>query len=151
MKIYNCIKDFKPVPNPVITIGTFDGVHLGHQAIFRKMKEEAAKMHGETVVITFFPHPRIVLGLDSKDLKFINIQEKKINRIEDAGIDHLVIVSFTKQFSGMSSEDFIRDLVIKKIKPAKIILGYDHHFGKNRRGNLELVSRMGKQYGFEVE
>ena len=135
----------------MVTIGTFDGVHLGHQAIFNKMKEEAEKIDGETVVITFFPHPRIVLGLDSKNLKFINTQEKKINRIDEAGIDHLVIVSFTKQFAGMSSEEFIRNLVIQKIKPAKVIIGYDHHFGKNREGSLELVSRMGMEFGFEVE
>ena len=151
MKIYNCIKDFKPVNKPVVTIGTFDGVHLGHQAIFGKMKQEAEKIGGETVVITFFPHPRIVLGLNSKNLKFINTQEKKINRIDAAGIDHLVIVSFTKQFSGLSSEDFLRDLVIQKIKPAKVIIGYDHHFGKNREGSFELLSKMGAAFGFEVE
>ncbi|MCF6172134.1 MAG: bifunctional riboflavin kinase/FAD synthetase [Bacteroidales bacterium] len=151
MKIYNCIKDFKPVPNPVVTIGTFDGVHLGHQAVFDQMKREAKKIKGETVVITFFPHPRIVLGLNSKNLKFINTQEKKINRIEAAGIDHLVIVSFTKQFAGLSSEDFLRDLVIGKIKPAKVIIGYDHHFGKNREGSFELLLKMGNDFGFEVD
>jgi riboflavin kinase/FMN adenylyltransferase len=151
MKIYNCIKDFKPVNKPVVTIGTFDGVHLGHQAIFDKMKQEAERIGGETVVITFFPHPRIVLGLNSKNLKFINTQEKKINRLEAAGIDHLVIVSFTKQFSGLSSEDFLRDLVIGKIKPAKVIIGYDHHFGKNREGSFKLLSKMGSEFGFEVE
>ena len=96
MKIYNCIKDFEPVNNTVVTIGTFDGVHIGHRAIFDKLKTEAEKIDGETVVITFFPHPRIVLGLDSSKLKFINTQEKKINRIEEAGIDHLIIVTFTK-------------------------------------------------------
>jgi len=150
MKIYNCIKDFKPVNNPVVTIGTFDGVHLGHQAIFNQMKREAEKINGETVVITFFPHPRIVLDLNSKNLKFINTQEKKINRIDEAGIDHLVIVSFTKQFAGMSSDNFLRDLVIAKIKPAKVIIGYDHHFGKNREGSLELLSKMGAAFDFEV-
>jgi len=151
MKIYNCIKDFKPVNNPVVTIGTFDGVHLGHQAIFKKMRREADKINGETVVITFFPHPRIVLGLDSSNLKFINTQEKKINRIDESDIDHLVIVSFTKQFARLSSEEFLRDLVIEKIKPAKVIIGYDHHFGKNREGSFELLSKMGEEFGFEVE
>jgi len=84
VKIYNCIKDFKPVKNTVATVGTFDGVHLGHQAIFNMMKEKASEIDGETVVITFYPHPRIVLGLDSKNLKFINTQEKKINRLEES-------------------------------------------------------------------
>ncbi len=151
MEIYNCIKDFKPVNNPVVTIGTFDGVHLGHQAIFNKMKTAASKMDGETVVITFYPHPRIVLGLDSDNLMFINTQERKINRFEEAGIDHLIIVSFTKQFAAMSSESFLRDLVIEKIKPAMLIIGYDHHFGKDREGSFEMISTMGEELGFAVE
>ncbi len=151
MKIYNCIQDFKPVENTVVTIGTFDGVHLGHRAIFDKMRAEALKIDGETVVITFFPHPRIVLGLDNSGLKFINTQEKKINRLEEAGIDHLIIVTFTKQFAGMSSEEFIEELVVKKIKPSKLIIGYDHHFGKNRSGSFNVLKKMGEMYGFTVE
>lgn len=151
MKIYNCIKDFKPVNNPVVTIGTFDGVHFGHQAIFSKMKSEARKINGETIVITFFPHPRIVLGLDSSDLRFINTQERKVNRIEESGIDHLIIVTFTKQFAGLSSYDFIKDLVVKKIKPVKLITGYDHHFGKDRSGSFDDLSELGKEFGFSVE
>lgn len=151
MKIYNCIKDFQPVENTIVTIGTFDGVHLGHQAIFDKMKEDARKINGHTVVITFYPHPRIVLGLDSEQLRFINTQEKKINRIEEAGIDSLIIVQFTKEFAALSSEAFITDFVIEKVNPVKIITGYDHHFGKNRRGGYELLSEMGREYGFSVE
>lgn len=151
MKIYNCIKDFQPVENPVVTIGTFDGVHLGHQAIFRKMVEEAAEIDGETVVITFYPHPRIVLGLDSQKLRFINTQERKINRIEEAGIDYLVIIPFTKEFSAIGSEDFIRDYVVEKVHPVKIITGYDHHFGKDREGGFDLLTEMGNKYDFEVE
>jgi len=151
LKIYNCIKDFEPVENAVITIGTFDGVHLGHQAIFKKMKEEAVRIGGKTVVITFFPHPRIVLGLDSKNLKFINTQEKKINRIEAAGIDYLVIINFTKEFARLSSEEFLREFVYKKVHPVKVITGYDHHFGKNREGSYDFLLKMGKELGFEVE
>ncbi len=151
MKIYNCIKDFKPVKNTIVTIGTFDGVHLGHRAIFNKMMQQAAEIDGETVVITFYPHPRIVLGLDSSNLKFINTQEKKINRLEEAGIDHLIIVSFTKQFAGISSYDFIKDFVVEKIKPSKLIIGYDHHFGKNRRGSFDQLAELGREFGFSVE
>ncbi len=151
MKIYNCIKDFQPIDNAIVTIGTFDGVHLGHQAIFRKMLEDAAAHDGETVVITFYPHPRIVLGLDSTNLRFINTQEKKINRIQQAGIDHLVIIPFTKEFSSLSSEEFIRDFVVEKVQPVKIMTGYDHHFGKDRQGGFEQLGHMGKQYGFDVE
>jgi len=151
LKIYNCINDFKPVENTVVTIGTFDGVHLGHRAIFDKMRKDAVEINGETVVITFYPHPRIVLGLNSSGLKFINTQEKKINRLTEAGIDHLIIISFTKKFAGMSSEEFIESLVVKKIKPKKLIIGYDHHFGKNRSGSFGLLSKMGEKYGFSVE
>ena len=151
MKIYNCIKDFVAVDNPVVTIGTFDGVHIGHQSIFRRMVAEANRLNGETVVITFYPHPRIALGLDSANLKFINTQERKINRIEEAGIDYLVIIPFTREFSSLSSEAFIKDFVVEKTHPVKIITGYDHHFGKDRAGGFELLSKMGKELNFEVE
>jgi riboflavin kinase/FMN adenylyltransferase len=151
LKIYNCIKDFKPINNTVVTIGTFDGVHLGHKALIEKMKSDAKKIGGETVVITFYPHPRIVLGLDSSDLKFINTQEKKINRLEEAGIDHLIIVGFTKKFAGTSSYDFIKDLVVDKINPAKLIIGYDHHFGRNRRGSFDDLAELGRKFNFYVE
>ncbi len=151
MKIYNCIKDFEPIDNTIVTIGTFDGVHLGHQAIFNKMKEDAQKVKGYTVVITFYPHPRIVLGLDSEDLRFINTQAKKINRIEEAGIDFLVIIPFNKEFAALSSKEFITDFVVKKVKPIKIVTGFDHHFGKDREGSFELLVEMGEQFGFEVE
>lgn len=150
MKIYNCIKDFKPVKNAVVTVGTFDGVHLGHQAIFNIMRSEAAAIDGETVVITFYPHPRIVLGLDSENLKFINTQGKKINRLEESGIDHLIIVSFNKEFAGISSKEFINELVVQKVQPKVIVTGFDHHFGKGREGSFELLSEIGKEKGFKV-
>ncbi len=150
MKIYNCIKDFNSVKNTVATVGTFDGVHLGHQAIFNMMKEKALEIDGETVVITFYPHPRIVLGLDSKNLKFINTQEKKINRLEESGIDHLIIVPFNKEFANISSEEFINDLILEKVNPKIIVIGYDHHFGKDREGSFEMLSEIGKREGIEV-
>jgi riboflavin kinase/FMN adenylyltransferase len=151
LKIYQCIQDFEAIAHPIVTIGTFDGVHLGHQAIFSKMKEEAAKTGGETVVITFFPHPRLVLYQDSVNLKFINTREKKIERLEKVGIDHLVIIPFTKKFARNSSEQFITDYVVKYVHPAKVIIGYDHHFGKNREGNIQLLEKLKQQFGYEVE
>ena len=150
MKIYNCIKDFLPIKNAVVTVGTFDGVHLGHQAIFRTMRQEAEAIDGETVVITFYPHPRIVLGLDSENLKFINTQGKKINRLEESGIDHLIIVPFNKEFASISSKEFINDLVVEKIHPKIIVTGFDHHFGKDRGGSFDLLSEIGKKKGFKV-
>ncbi|MBU3928744.1 MAG: bifunctional riboflavin kinase/FAD synthetase [Bacteroidetes bacterium] len=151
MKIYNCIADFKPVNNPVVTIGTFDGAHLGHRAIFKKMREEAQKFGGETVVITFYPHPRVVLEPENTELRFIKTQERKIQEIEQAGIDHLIVVEFTKSFAGTSSEDFIRYLVLEKIKPKALIIGYDHHFGKDRSGGIQLLEKMGEEFGFDVD
>ncbi len=151
MKIYNCIEDFKPVKNAVVTSGTFDGVHLGHLAVFEQMKHEAKKINGETVVITFYPHPRIVLGKDSSNLNFIKTEKKKIQHIEKACIDHLIIVSFTKEFAQTSSEAFIKDLIIDKIHPKVLIIGHDHQFGNNREGSIKLLTSMGNQYGFIVK
>ncbi len=151
MKIYNCIKDFKPVNNAVVTIGTFDGVHLGHQAVFNQMKVEATKIGGETVVVTFYPHPRIVLEQENSNLKFIKTQEKKIQHIEKAGINHLIIVEFTKEFAKTTSEVFIKNLIIDIIHPKILIIGYDHQFGNNREGSFELLNRLGKQSGFDVK
>ncbi len=150
MEIYQSIESFKPVNHPIVTIGTFDGVHLGHQAIFKQMQEAAAKRGGETVLITFSPHPRLVLYKDSKNLKFINTQAKKLDRIEKSGIDHLIIIPFTKEFSKNSSEKFIADYVVKHVHPEMIIIGYDHHFGKNREGNIELLERLKEKYNYEV-
>jgi len=151
LKIYNCIKDFKPVNNAVVTIGTFDGVHLGHQAVFNQMKVEATKIGGETVVVTFYPHPRIVLEQENSNLKFIKTQEKKIQHIEKAGINHLIIVEFTKEFAKTTSEVFIKNLIIDIIHPKILIIGYDHQFGNNREGSFELLNRLGKQSGFDVK
>lgn len=151
MKIYQCIHDFEAVAHPIVTIGTFDGVHLGHQAIFSKMKEEAKKTGGETVVITFFPHPRLVLYQDSVNLKFINTREKKIERLEKIDIDHLIIIPFTKEFAQNSSEQFVTDYVVKYVHPDKVIIGYDHHFGKNREGNIQLLESLKHKFGYEVK
>lgn len=151
MKIYNCIKDFKPVSNAVVTIGTFDGVHLGHRAVFEEMKKEAQKIGGETVVITFYPHPRLVLGKDTSGLKFIKTEKKKIEHIEKAGVDNLIIINFTKEFASQSSEEFIKNLIAKFIRPKIMIIGYDHQFGNNREGSFDQLRSLGEECGFEVK
>ncbi len=150
MKIYNSIKDIIPVKNAVVTIGTFDGVHLGHQEVFKQMKSEAKKINGETVVITFYPHPRLVLGSDNSDLKFIKTQEKKVKHIEKAGIDNLIIIEFTKKFAETSSKDFIENFIVDHIHPKVFIIGYDHQFGSNREGSFELLKNFGNIHGFKV-
>lgn len=151
MKIYNEINEFSGVKNPIVTIGTFDGVHLGHQKIIQLMKKDAEKCNGETVVITFFPHPRLVLHADSKNLKFINTQKRKVELLERAGVDHLIIINFTREFSRLNSSTFIKEYLVDKIKTKKLIIGYDHHFGKNRLGDFSTLYDLSYKYGFEVE
>lgn len=151
MKIYHDINSFVPVKNAIVTIGTFDGVHLGHQAIFRKMAEDAREINGSTVVITFFPHPRLVLNIDSSNLKFITTQEKKFQIMEKSGIDHVIVIPFTKEFSRTTSEVFIKSYIVDIIKPARIVIGYDHHFGKNRMGDFKLLYELSLKYNFKVE
>ena len=151
MKIYHDFTDFVKVPNAIVTIGTFDGVHQGHRAILSDMVNAAKSIDGETVVITFYPHPRQVLNIDSANLRFITSQEEKIKHLEEIGIDNLIVVNFTKEFSLLPSDVFIRDYVIEKINPAKIVIGYDHHFGNNRTGDFSQLQELASQYNFEVQ
>ena len=151
MKIFRNIIEARNIPNAVVTIGTFDGVHLGHQAIFNKMKTLAQGIGGETVVVTFQPHPRQVLNIDSSNLRFLCTPEEKLQKFEEFGIDNVVIINFTKEFSRTPSETFIKDYIIDHIKPAYIVVGYDHHFGKNRMGDFDLLNDLKKKYNFKVE
>ena len=138
------------IKNAVVTIGTFDGVHLGHQAIFKEMRHLAEEIGGETVVVTFHPHPRQVLSIGTERLRFICSQEEKLKKIEEFGIDNVVIIPFTKEFAGTPSDVFIKDYIINHIHPAVIVVGYDHHFGKNRMGDYEMLNQLGEQYGFRT-
>lgn len=150
MNTFYNIEDFKKVPNAVVTIGTFDGVHRGHQEILRNMVNRAKEIGGESVVVTFYPHPRQVLSHDS-GIRFISTQEEKIAHLEALGIDNLIIIKFTKEFAAIPSEDFIKDYLVKNIQPAVLIIGYDHHFGKGRTGDFEMLYELGSQYHFKVE
>lgn len=151
MKVFRNIIEARNIPHAVVTIGTFDGVHLGHQAIFNKMKALAQNVGGQTVVVTFEPHPRWVLNIDSSNLRFLTTPEEKLKKFEEFGIDNVVIINFTKEFSRTPSEVFIKDYIIDNIKPAYIVVGYDHHFGKNRMGDFGLLNDMKLKYGFKVE
>ena len=151
MKIYNNFNDYQKVANAIVTIGTFDGVHLGHQTILKDMVRVAKEIKGESVVVTFYPHPRQVLRIDDGNLRFITTQEEKIRLLENIGIDNLIIVNFTEEFSRLSSESFIIDYVIKNISPVKIVVGYDHHFGNNREGDFNLLNDLGERYNIEVQ
>ena len=151
MKIYHNFTDFVKVPNAIVTIGTFDGVHQGHRVILTDMVNAAKEIGGETVVITFYPHPRQVLNINSSNLRFITNQDEKIKHLEEIGIDNIIIVNFTKEFSSLPSDVFIRDYVIEKINPARIVIGYDHHFGNNRTGDFSLLQDLALKYNFEVQ
>ena len=150
MKIIQNNIQARNIKNAVVTIGTFDGVHLGHQAIFKEMRRLAKEIGGETVVVTFHPHPRQVLAIGTETLRFICSQEEKLKKFEEFGIDNVVIIPFTKEFASTPSDVFIRDYIIDRIHPAVIVVGYDHHFGKNRMGDYEMLSRLGEQYGFKT-
>lgn len=151
MKIYHGIDDFSQLQYAVVTSGTFDGVHLGHQKIFSRLREIASRNFGETVVLTFWPHPRLVLHPEDEGLKLLNTFEEKADLLKDQGIQHLIRIPFTKEFSQLSSEEFIRQILVKTIGTRKLVIGYDHHFGKNREGSFEQLKMDAPRYGFEVE
>ncbi len=151
MKIYHTLEDFTKLNYGIVTSGTFDGVHLGHQKIINRLKEIAKKNEGETVVITFWPHPRLILRPDEPFMQLLNTFEEKAELLRQQGIDHLIRIPFTKEFSQISSQEFISKILVETIGTKKLVIGYDHRFGKNREGSFEQLSINGPTYGFEVE
>lgn len=137
----------------VVTTGSFDGVHLGHQVIIKRLNQRARELGGESVLITFYPHPRKVLYPETagKDLKMISSQEEKIDRLQHLGLDHLIVVPFTLEFSKTTSVDFIRHYLVTYLQVKHVIIGFNHHFGYNREGDLEYLSELGAYYYFTVE
>lgn len=150
MKVYHHIDEFEPVKNAVVTIGTFDGVHLGHRKIINRIKELAAEIGGETVILTFFPHPRMILHPEDQNLKLITTIAEKADLLEELGVDHLIITPFSRDFSNQTAEEYIREILVKQIGTRKIVIGYDHRFGKDRQGGLADLQRLAPDYGFEV-
>lgn len=151
MKIYEGLEGFTPVKNAVVTSGTFDGVHLGHQKILNRIREIARSIHGETVLITFWPHPRLVLYPNEHNLRLLSTFEEKAKLLRQFGIDHLITIPFTQEFSQMSSEAFIQKILIEAIQTKKLVIGYDHRFGKNREGSFDYLKANSKTLGFELE
>lgn len=151
MNIYRNINEFRAKGDVVITTGTFDGVHVGHRKIIQRVTELAKKINGESVLLTFFPHPRMVLYPEQNDLRLINTIEERVELLKETGIDHLIIHPFTKEFSRITSLDFVRDVLVTKLNTKKLVIGYDHHFGKNREGSFEHLKEYGPVYGFDVE
>jgi riboflavin kinase/FMN adenylyltransferase len=151
MKVYTNIDEFKDVKNPIVTTGTFDGVHLGHQKIISRLKDVAKEVDGSTVLLTFSPHPRMVLFPDDNELKLLNTLPEKIELLEKYGVDHLIVYPFTKEFSRLTSIEFVRNILVNSIQTKRLVIGYNHHFGRNREGSFEHLKEYGPLYGFEVE
>jgi len=151
MDIINGIENLRrSLRSPVVTLGNFDGVHLGHQQIFKKVKEEAAKLHGEAVVITFEPHPLKVLAPESF-LPLLTPLRKKMMLIEKSGIETVLCIEFSPAFSEISPSEFIRSILVERVKVRKVIIGYNYHFGKRQEGNVQTLKDAGRVFDFEVE
>lgn len=151
MKVYRHLEEFQKVNNAVVTIGTFDGVHIGHRKIISRLTEVARLINGESVILTFFPHPRMILNPEDVNLKLITTITEKAYHLEKLGVDHLIITPFTRDFSNLSAETYIKQILVDKIGTRKIVIGYDHHFGKDREGNLHQLQKFAPEYGYEVE
>ncbi|MFO0494720.1 MAG: bifunctional riboflavin kinase/FAD synthetase [Flavobacteriia bacterium] len=150
MKIYNDFEAIGSIKNPVLTIGTFDGVHLGHQKIIDQLNREAEKIGGESVLFTFYPHPRMVIYPDSHGLKLLQTQEEKLNKLERMGLKNVILFPFTFEFSRLTALEFVRDYLVNKLHVRKMVIGYDHQFGKNREGSLRFLQEICEIYDFEV-
>ena len=150
MKIFSSISEFNSNKKTIVTIGTFDGVHIGHQKIIEKLIQESKSSDSESLILTFFPHPRMVLH-ETSSIKLLNTINEKSSLLEKMGLDNLVIHPFDKEFSNLSAEEFVKTILVDLFNVQKIIIGYDHRFGKNRAANIENLIEFGEKYGFEVE
>ena len=150
MKVHYGFESYKNIKNPIVTVGTFDGVHFGHQKIIQRLQKIAKKNNGESVLLTFDPHPRKIL-LNDQGLKLIHTINEKINILENLGLDHLVIYPFTLEFSKFSAKRYIDELLIQKLGTHTLVIGYDHHFGNDREGNIDLLKKYEKSNPFYLE
>lgn len=150
MKVYKSLDEMPDIRNAIVSQGTFDGVHHAHQVILNRLKNLAETLDGETVLITYEPHPRMVLFPDDHGLKLLTDLDEKIELLSKQKIDHLLVLPFTKEFSRLSSLDFIKTIILDKLKTKYLVIGYNHRFGKNREGSFEHLKEFSKAYGFDV-
>ncbi|MBL4861611.1 MAG: bifunctional riboflavin kinase/FAD synthetase [Crocinitomicaceae bacterium] len=150
MNVFQGFESISHIPNPVLTIGTFDGVHIGHQKIIKQLNEEAERIGGESVLFTFYPHPRMVLYPENHGLKLIQTQVEKIDKLRRIGLQNIIVHPFTKEFSRLTALEFVRDYLVNRLQVKKLVIGYDHQFGKNREGSLSFLKEVCETYGFEV-
>jgi riboflavin kinase/FMN adenylyltransferase len=151
MQVHRDIDNLPRFRNAVVTIGTFDGVHMGHRQIIENLKEEAKTMDGETVIITFHPHPRKVVSSAILGIRLINTLDEKIELLEQLGVDHLVVVPFTEAFANQPAVDYIGDFLVNKFAPHTIIIGYDHRFGRDRQGDYRLLEKLADKYNYHLK
>ena len=150
MKVFNSIQEFRSDTKTIVTLGTFDGVHKGHKSILDKLTTGSKESRCESVVLTFFPHPRMVLQNNS-DLRLLNTMEEKAQLLEKEGVQNLIIHPFDMAFSRLTAEEFVKQVLVDSLNICKIIIGHDHRFGRNRTANIDDLIRFGNEYGFEVE
>jgi len=150
LKIFHSITTFRSANKTIVTIGTFDGVHIGHQKIIEKLIQNAKQSECESLVLTFFPHPRMVLQ-EKSEIQLLNTIEERAELLEKAGLDNLIIHPFDKAFSRLTAEEFVKDILVDQLNIKKIVIGYDHRFGRNRSANIEDLILFGEKYDFEVE
>jgi riboflavin kinase/FMN adenylyltransferase len=151
MKIYQGFDQILDIPNPVLTIGTFDGVHVGHQQIIEQLNREAEAVGGESVLFTFYPHPRMVLYPENHGLRLIQTQAEKMDKLRRMGLQNMIVHPFTKEFSRLTAVEFVRDYLVNRLKVKKLVIGYDHQFGKNREGSIDFLKEVAPVYGFSVD
>ncbi len=150
MQIHYGLDKFEAL-RPVLTIGTFDGVHLGHQEVIKKLLKISRESSGESVIFTFHPHPRHVVDINRDFLRLLTTQEEKIAILQTMGIDHLMIYPFTREFSKMSYDEFVKEILVQKMHMSCLVIGYDHKFGKNRQGDFNSLINLSKEFGFKIE
>ncbi len=151
MKVYLSIDEFKTNGKTAVTTGTFDGVHTGHKVVIDQVINAAKKIDGESVILTFFPHPRMVLYPDDQELRLLNTIQERISLLEKSGIDHLIVHPFSKEFSRLSSTEYVRDILVNKLSISTLVIGYDHQFGRNREGSFKHLQELAPLYDFTVE
>lgn len=150
MRIFEGLTEKMPIKNAVVTIGTFDGVHIGHQEILKTLNAEAEKCEGESVLLTFYPHPRMVLFPEQTDLQLLQTQTEKLEKLASIGLQNVVIYPFSKEFADLSAERFVEEILIKGLQAKMVIIGYDHQFGHNREGNLAFLKQYAEKGFFEL-
>ena len=151
MKLYNHLDEFSTKRKAVATIGIFDGVHPGHRKVLSRLAQSAEDAGGESVILSFFPHPRTILGKPDDDIRLINTLDEKISLLEQTGIQHLIIHPFDKAFSEIPADRFIEEVLVGKLRLSRLVIGHDHRFGKDRQGSYSLLQTESVRFGFEME